>query len=187
MQMGLTFFAEGKRSRVYVFTRRGKRFALKQEKKGTAKGRIKNEVAFLKVLNKHHIGPKLVRSGKDFFVYEFVDGEKILQYMQSAKNPWPVLRKVLQQCFVLDQLGMNKLEMHHPIKHILITKKGPVMIDFERCYYTKKPKNVTQFMQFLLVLGVVRQNPAMLAALRMYKTDPSEKTFRVLVRVARAL
>ena len=43
----------------------------------------------------------------------------------------------------------NKDEMHHPLKHIIITPSGPVLIDFERCKETKKPKNVTQFVEFL--------------------------------------
>ncbi|RMF54400.1 hypothetical protein D6745_05420, partial [Candidatus Woesearchaeota archaeon] len=36
------------------------------------------------------------------------------------------------------------------VKHIIVEKGKPVMIDFERCHYTKKPKNVTQFCQFLI-------------------------------------
>ena len=40
--------------------------------------------------------------------------------------------------------------MHHPLKHIIIDKLGiPVMIDFERCHKTDKPKNVTQFVEFV--------------------------------------
>ena len=41
--------------------------------------------------------------------------------------------------------------MHHPVKHIIIGKnRKPVLIDFERCRKTEKPKNVTQFCQFLI-------------------------------------
>ena len=53
------------------------------------------------------------------------------------------------QCKVLDDLGINKEEMHHPVKHILIGKKDIVMIDFERCSFSEKVKNVTQFIQFI--------------------------------------
>jgi predicted Ser/Thr protein kinase len=38
--------------------------------------------------------------------------------------------------------------MHHPLKHIIVGRK-PVLIDFERCHDTDKPKNVTQFLMFL--------------------------------------
>ena len=50
----------------------------------------------------------------------------------------------------MDQLRVNKEELHHPHKHILIDQvDNPVMLDFERCYKTKKPHNVTQFVEFI--------------------------------------
>ena len=40
--------------------------------------------------------------------------------------------------------------MHNPLKHIIIDAKNmPVLIDFERCYETEKPHNVTQFVDFI--------------------------------------
>ncbi len=39
--------------------------------------------------------------------------------------------------------------MHRPIKHILVGKKA-VMIDFERCHFAKDPKNLRQFLQFII-------------------------------------
>ena len=64
------------------------------------------------------------------------------------------LKEILNQCRVLDKLHVNKFEMHHPTKHILInpgkpSRKTVVMIDFERCYETQKPQNVTQFIEFI--------------------------------------
>jgi len=51
----------------------------------------------------------------------------------------------------MDKLGINKEEMHRPLKHIIINQKGKVvLLDFERCYLTEKPHNVTQFGDFLL-------------------------------------
>ena len=41
-----------------------------------------------------------------------------------------------------------------PMNTFLIDKK-PVLIDFERAYYTKKPKNLTQFCQFLMRLKII--------------------------------
>ena len=50
--------------------------------------------------------------------------------------------------YKLDELKINKEEMHHPYKHILITKTNkPVLLDFERANNTEKPSNVTQFCQ----------------------------------------
>ncbi len=175
------FFASGKRADVFVFEKGKKVFAVKRKrKKSEAQGRMENEVRFLKIVNKYGIGPRVVRSGKDFFVYEFVEGKVIGTYLEEAKNPLPMIKKVLEQCFMLDQLGINKLEMHHPVKHIFITKKGPVMIDFERCYLTRKPKNVTQFFQYLFAVKIVKRSKRIMEALQEYKTDPSRKKFERL-------
>jgi len=60
-----------------------------------------------------------------------------------------IIKNILEQCRIMDKLKINKKEFHKPIKHIIVYKNKPVMIDFERCYYAEKPKNVTQFCQFI--------------------------------------
>ena len=60
-----------------------------------------------------------------------------------------VLKKVFDQCHALDKMNVDKEEMHRPYKHIIVKGNNPVMIDFERANYSKKPKNVTQFLQFI--------------------------------------
>ena len=64
-----------------------------------------------------------------------------------------VILNLLEQCALLDSLGLDKEELHHPQKHIIVRKQDdefvPVMIDFERVHNSKKPKNLTQFLQFL--------------------------------------
>lgn len=66
---------------------------------------------------------------------------------------------MLCQCFALDLMGVNKEEMTHPHRHIIVHRstqqqQGPVrwrctFVDFEKCSSTKKPKNVTQLCQVL--------------------------------------
>jgi release factor glutamine methyltransferase len=114
--------------------------------------RMRNEANWLKVLNRKGIGPKFVFSGKDYLVYEFVEGEFVLDWIvdKSGKKIVEMLIKVLGQCFVMDKLMVNKEEMHRPHKHIVIGKNNNVtMLDFERCSKTEKPKNVTQFVEFI--------------------------------------
>ncbi len=140
----LEYFAKGKRSKVYTGFYKNKKIVVKKSK------RAKIETKWLKLLNKHKIGPKFVFSGKNFLVYEFIDGVRILDYFSKKKNIKFVVKKVLEKCRVMDKLRINKKEMGNPYKHILIKGKKVKMIDFERCYYSKKPKNVTQFCQFLM-------------------------------------
>ena len=52
--------------------------------------------------------------------------------------------------FLLDSLKVDKEEMHHPLKHIIVSENKPCLLDFERAHYSQNPKNVTQFCQFLM-------------------------------------
>ncbi len=143
--------AHGHRGIVYTAAYRGRKIAVKAKRKDSrAKGKIRNEAKWLKKLNKRGIGPKFIFEGKGYFSYEFVEGKFIADYVKENQKEEIIeaLREVMRQCHVMDRMGISKEEMHHPRKHIIIKHK-PVLIDFERCHETKKPQNVTQFLQFL--------------------------------------
>ena len=101
----------------------------------------------------------MLLADKDFLVYEFVKGIPILDFFEkistaksNGKNKKTILKlikNILEQLFIMDKLKINKEEMSHPQKHILIGKKV-VLIDFERAHFTIKPGNVTQFCDFLM-------------------------------------
>lgn len=148
--MEKTFFARGKRSNVYLIALNKKKYILKEELTKNKTGQIKNEIYWLKKLNKHKIGPKLKEEHDTYFICEYIKGKRIIDYLEKAKSSEikKVLREILEQCFTLDKLKVDKKEMTNPYKHIIVDKK-PVMIDFERCKLTNKPSNVTQFLQFL--------------------------------------
>ena len=123
-----------------------------KRKESKAIGRIENEVKWLKLLDRKGIGPRLMFSTESYFVYRFIEGEFILDWIKrnDGKEIVKVLRDLLEQCFVLDKVGINKEEMHHPHKHILVTEKNEaILLDFERCHQTEKPGNVTQFVEFI--------------------------------------
>lgn len=114
-----------------------------------------DEVRFLKILNKESIGPKLFKVNKknQSIMMEYIEGKRILNFFEDTKteknNIKNVIEKILKQLFIMESLGINKKELINPYKHIIIRDEEPVMIDFERCQYTDRPKNVTQFIQFL--------------------------------------
>lgn len=148
------YFARGKRGLIYTGSSHGKKVAIKVPRPGSqAKGRIANEARWLRVVNKDGMGPRLLFARPGFVVYVFVEGQLLKELLKGA--PYSVLRRifrsVLQQCFQLDQLGIQKEEMHRPQKHIILGKHGHItLIDFERCYLKKNPHNVTQFVEFLI-------------------------------------
>jgi putative serine/threonine protein kinase len=158
------YFAKGKRGMVYLAKWKGKTVIVKRANPSslTVEGlMVSKEAEFLRIANKHNIGPRLYYATSNEIGMEYIKGDRILDFLAKAdaKQIKTIINKTLQQCRSMDELGINKRELTNPYKHIIIRKKRiqgsgmvalePVMIDFERCQYTQKPKNVTQFLQFL--------------------------------------
>lgn len=163
--------AKGHRGLIFKGRLDKKTVVAKQQRQDIAAiGRIENEARWLKVLNRKNIGPRFIYSDNNYFVYEYVDGIFIPEFLENASkaNIKKVLTDVFKQCFALDQMSVNKEEMHNPYKHIIIKNNKPVqidagkskisgisktpkvvLIDFERTHVTEKPKNVTQFCQYV--------------------------------------
>ncbi len=147
----LRLFAKGRRGEVYTGKVRGKLVAIKRKRKeSTAVGRIENEAKVLEFVNHLGIGPKLLWKEHDCFAYWFAQGKYILDFLRAAGKDEAigVLCDVLCQAHALDRHNISKGEMHRLHRHIIVSKRT-VMIDFERARRTDKPKNVTQFCQFV--------------------------------------
>lgn len=180
----MDFLAKGKRGKVYLEKGIATKFS--------QPFRIKNEVFWLKRLNQHKIGPKLVSYSETSFSYKYVEGIEILKWVEtsSKKDVLKVLKNIIKQCEIMDSLKVNKKEMNHPYKHILIEKNKPVMIDFERCKITENPKNVNQFLQFLInsrmssllkEKGIILQKNEAQELLKEYKKTRSKKVLNKLI------
>lgn len=116
------------------------------------------ESGILKILNKKGIGPKLYEHDKknNAIIIEYIRGERIINFIlkKDKKKIFNITQKILEQLTIMDKMGINKQEMTNPYKHIIVRKDDdekytPVMIDFERAQKTDRPKNITQFIQFL--------------------------------------
>lgn len=147
-------FSKGHRGVIYTGRWKGKKIAAKAKLPGSeAVGNIEREADWLRTLNKFGIGPKLIYSEPGYFVYNFVEGKYLLDFLDKEKKKTKIkkiLKKSFEQCFFLDEHRINKEEMHHPYKHVIIKGEKVTMIDFERANHTEKPHNVTQFCQALI-------------------------------------
>ncbi|MBW2968106.1 methyltransferase [Candidatus Woesearchaeota archaeon] len=173
--------AKGHRGLVYTGRFRGKKITVKAQREDIdAKDTVDNEVKQLQLLNKYDIGPKLLFSGKGYFAYSFVEGEFILNFFRNPKTKkedvvW-VLQDVFEQMYAMDEEKLNKEEMHHPVKHVLVSKKKgepvPTLLDFERCKKRPKVHNVTQFAQFVVsghMLPILDRHKIKISMLDMLK------------------
>ena len=187
--------AKGHRGLIFAGRLKEKKVAIKKQREDIPViGRIENEARWLKVLNRKKIGPKFLYSDENYFVYEYVEGEFLPDYLEKAskQDSKKVLIDVFKQCFVLDKIGVNKEEMHHPLKHVLVQKGKAVMIDFERVHVTEKPKNVTQFCQYVTgtrVLGILKSKGfkfskrQVTSAAKKYKKKIDEKNFDNILKI----
>lgn len=186
------YFDEGKRGVIFKGIYKNTPVAIKTKKIASeAIQRIPNEIYWLKQLNKINIGPKLLFHNKTYFVYKFVDGPFILDFLKTAGKPLAlkIILNCLDQCYKLDKLHVDKEEMHHPVKHIIIQNNKPVFIDFERTHKVMKPQNVTQFVQFISKLSEVSNLKINILKLREYskeyKQRPSKESFLRIKRLIR--
>ena len=144
--------------------------------KSTAIGRIEIEATFLKRLNKYNIGPKFISFKNDELTMERIKGIGFENYIKT--NDWkPIVTELFSQMYQMDKLKINKMEMHHPIKHIIVRENKPVLIDFERCKVTQNPKNVSQFVEYLRKLRLINYTDEMKKLVQEYKKEINkEKT-----------
>lgn len=112
------------------------------------------EARYLEKANSVGVGPKLYFFSDDFVVMEFIDGILIGDFFKNdsieSEKFIQVIKLIFDQLILLDKLGINKFELTNPYKHIIVKKDfDPVLIDFERARHTVRPKNVTQFAEYL--------------------------------------
>lgn len=144
---------KGKHGLVYKATFKNKFVAIKVKLPSSkSENTAILEANYLKKANELGIGPKLIENTENYVVMEFIDGIRIDKFLESAteKDKIKVIKDVLIQLKKLDEAKINKSELTNPYKHIIVKENlKPVLIDFERARFTTKPKNISQFKEYL--------------------------------------
>ena len=113
-----------------------KKVAVKIRRNDSPRKNLKKEAELLKIINKHKIGPKLIASSKNFLVMEYLDGEKIGDWVDGLKKKGSstqlkiIIKKVLEDCYSLDRIGLDHGELSNLTKLVIVGRKITV-IDFE--------------------------------------------------------
>ncbi len=148
----ITFLAKGKHSIVMEGIYKNKNVIIKI----SIPQHIEKEAYFLKRLEKEKFVKKLLYLENEFIIKEKSEGIIIKDFLDyvKPKDNWKIIKvfnNILNICFRLDEIGINKFEMTNPYKHIFVQENLDVeMIDFERALFSSKPKNTTQFLQYIL-------------------------------------
>ena len=112
-----------------------------------------HEASMLSQANSVSVGPKLIASSKNFLLMQLIDGDLLPNWLKTNKDKAVmkrVLMGVLEQCYRLDQLGLDHGELSKAPKHLLVDKSEKVFIvDFETSSIERRVANVTAVCQYL--------------------------------------
>jgi putative serine/threonine protein kinase len=182
---------------IVVLSKQGKKnVALKIRRIDSSRNEMKHEAKFLKLANKVNVGPKLIDSSKNFIVMEHIEGKKIIDWVSelkgrgSAAKLRAVVKKVLEDCYNLDQIRLDHGELSYIYKHVIVGK-SPCIIDFESSSVNRRTSNVTSATQGIfigsglanLVKKIIKvpNKKDLIESLKKYKHDQSRENFdRVL-------
>ncbi|EDP76096.1 hypothetical protein [Hydrogenivirga sp. 128-5-R1-1] len=172
-------FAEGWRGKIYRGEWKGVPVSLKVAKNEHVIRAIRKEADILERLKGMEEFPQLILKGEDFFMYRFIEGTPLGKLNLSPEEEKGVLRKLLEIAYRLDRLGIAKEEFAHIYKNVLMDKRGRLyVLDFERGKFTKRPTNVTQFLQLLTRRGYISRDEAIELGRRHLKNG--EEVFETL-------
>jgi putative serine/threonine protein kinase len=182
---------------VAVYTNFGKG-ALKIRRVDADRPGMQHEAEMLRRANAIHVGPSLLNVTDNFLLMEFVKGTLLPQWVEALRGRGTmsrirrVLRAVLEQCFRLDEAGLDHGELSRAPKHIIVDADDrPHLVDFETASINRRVSNVTSICQYLFIgsqtaktikrkLGRVNEKE-LINALRNYKHERAQENFKKIL------
>jgi len=165
--------------------------ALKIRRIDSPRKNMSNEAKLLKIVNKINIGPRFIKNSKNFLVMEYIDGEKIIDWIKKPETKVDetrsVINNVLRECYLLDDAGVDHGELSMIDKHVIVQKNRNTIIDFESSSVNRKTSNVSGAVQAIFIgsgLAKIIQKKIRLptkmkiiSLIRQYKKNPTLENF----------
>jgi len=185
---------------VVVLAKKGtKEVALKIRRTDSQRKEMRSEAVLLKLVNSVNVGPKIIGVSKNFLVMEYLEGIKISEWVDFLEGPGSTkklkstIRKILEDCYRLDQIGFDHGELSNISKHIIVGETKSTLIDFESSSINRRPSNVTSITQaFFIGSGIAKKaqkiykNPSkqqIIDILKQYKKERSRDSFEKLLKI----
>jgi putative serine/threonine protein kinase len=131
----------------------GQRVAIKIRRLDADREDLLHEAEMLSKANSVGVAPKLVAASKNFLLMQLIDGDILPDWLKTHREKTEVtgvLRAALEQCFLLDEAGLDHGELSKAPKHVLVDRHlKPWIVDFETASGTRKPANVTALSSYL--------------------------------------
>jgi len=198
----LHILGKGCVSIVLIAHMKRRRVALKARRTDANRVSMHHEVEMLKKANAVNIGPELFGATENFISMELIDGPwlpywiKTLKGRGRARRIRVCLRKILEDCWKLDSIGLDHGELSRAAKHVIIEEDDrPRLIDFETASTTRRTANVTSISQYLFIGSdlarrisrLVGQVPRerLIRALQEYKKQPNQMNFNKVLAASK--
>ena len=162
-------------------------------------GLIKEAIALSKA-NSVGVGPKLIGYSEHVLAMEFIEGTSMDRWLKDLPmEDFLKLKSVLRKCFEdarkLDEIGLDHGEISDAKKHIIVRPDlKPVIIDFGKASFSRKPANVTSLFSYISfgphsrkILEMLRIASPPLEKARRYKRDPSRESFEELLKALKLI
>ena len=179
----------------------GGRVAVKILRTDADRSGFEHEASMLRLANSVNVGPRVLDFSNKFLVMEYLEGKSLPQWVEELAGRGrksrlkTVLAKILESCYILDQIGLDHGELSRAPKHVIVNGRDePEIVDFETASVNRRPSNVTSITQYLLIgsslsarvrriLGPIRKR-TLVEALRQYKKNGK---FENLQRILKAI
>ena len=178
-------------------TNQGK-IALKIRRVDANRPRMQREAELLRLANSMGIGPSLIDVSQNFLLMNFVEGTLLPQWVEKLKGRRTrsrlslVVREVLEQCFGLDEGGLDHGELSRAPRHIIVDSQDkPHIVDFESASNIRSVSNVTSISHYLFLRGKTAkaigfklgkvQEAELIATLRTYKRERTRENFNEIL------
>jgi putative serine/threonine protein kinase len=131
----------------------GQRVAVKIRRADADRADLLHEATMISKANSVGVAPKLMASSKNFLLMQLIDGDLLPNWLKTNREKATVkqvLGEVLEQCFRLDEVGLDHGELSKAPKHLLVDKADRAFIvDFETASVERRVANVTAVCQYL--------------------------------------
>ncbi len=131
----------------------GERVAVKIRRADADRADLLHEAQMLTKANSVKVAPRLMTASKNFLLMQLIDGDLLPNWLKTNKDAAAVkqvLGEVLEQCYRLDQVGLDHGELSKAPKHLLVDKtEKPFIVDFETASVERRVANVTAVCQYL--------------------------------------
>ena len=188
-----------------------RQLALKLRRTDGPQASFRGEAEAIATANRFRIGPKLISHNDDCLLMEYLPGPKFIDWLHSPaatfEPTWAIIQQLLNQAFCLDQAGLDHGDLRCVTEHVHIEKTEPgdrfalrpVVIDFGKASWDRRPANVTTLTQGLLISTTIARNirerfagtvldcqqaprrSQLIGLLRAYKHNPCQNAHKTLL------